>query len=458
MTTPPPPSPPSLNDRLFLALTALVVLAPLPLAANRPWSWSALSLAAALLTLVWVAARMTGRVKAGLELSRLAGPAALFLLACGWGWMQSWTVLPPSWAHPIWGEASAALGLDLAASVSGDPQRGGHALMRLLAYGLVFLLAAQLGRHARRASWGTKALAWAILAYGAQALLFHALDLDYVLWLPKWAYPGDATGTFVGRAAFGAFAGIGVLVCFALALRGVAATRPAFRPGERLERLLSRGVPWLMASFLLLVVLLASHSRGALLVTGLAALVLVVAATIGRLLRPRHAAVLIGLFAAGAAIGIVAFGEATLARMSGEGDMIGDRPNLLRLTWAAIADAPWGGHGLGAFEQTFLAYRDLGLPRPVSYEYAHNAWAETIMDLGWPMGLCLLAAILWVVAACARGLVVRRQDQIHPALALAVAGLLGAQALVDFTVQIPALAVIFAYLLGIGFAQSWPQR
>lgn len=451
-------SPLSVNDRLFLALTALVLLTPLPLAANRPWSWSALSLAAALLALAWAAARLTGRIQGGLELSRLTGPALLFLPALVWGWMQTWSILPDSWPHPVWAEASAALGHPLPATVSGDPERTSHAVMRLGAYGLVFVLAAQLGRHGRRARWGIRALAAAILLYGVHALLTHALELEYVLWLPKWAYLGDATGTFVGRAAFGAFAGVGVLACFALAVRGLGATLPAMRPGERVERLLSRGVPWLMAGFLLLLAVLASHSRGALLVTGVGTTTLVLAATIGRLLRPRHAAALFLLLAAGAAAGLLAYGDVTLSRMSGEGDMIGDRPNLLRLTWAAIADAPWSGHGLGAFEQTFLTYRDLGLPRPVIYDYAHNAWLETIMDLGWPVGLCLLASVLWVVAVCARGLVVRRQDQIHPALALAVASLLGAQAVVDFTVQIPALAVIFAYVLGIGFAQSWPQR
>lgn len=366
--------------------------------------------------------------------------------------------MPLSWTHPVWTETAAALSRPLGATISANPEMSGHAVMRLGAYGLIFVLATQLGRQRHRAAWGLKSVAVAVLVYGAYALFCQLIELDYILWMKKWAYQGDATGTFVGRAAFGAFAGIGVLACLALAIHRSAAQRPSIGTSERIERLLARTVPWLIASGFLWLAVLASHSRGAFLVTGAGCLALLIAATIGRLVRLRQTLalllVLIGL--AGAAV--LADGDITLARMSGEGDLTGDRPNLMRLTWIAIGDAPLTGHGLGTFTSAIMPYRDTSLPRPVLYNHAHNSWEEVIMDLGWPAGLCLLSAVIIPIAGCCAGLVRRRQDQIYPALAVAAATLLGLQAMIDFTVQIPALAALFAYLLGIGYSQSWSAK
>lgn len=445
----------SVNDRLFTALTALIVLAPLPLASNRPWAWSLLALAVALLTLAWVAARLKGRCRPGLPLRRLAVPAGLFAIAVAWGWVQMIPSPFPSLAHPAWAEAGRALGLDLPGRISAAPERTAHALIRLLAYALIFLLATQLGRPPHRAGAALRAVAWAALAYSAYALASHLLGLEYILWIPKWSYVGDATGVFVGRAAFGAYAGIGVLACLALAIRQSAAQRPVIGAGERLELLLARTVPWLVAAGVLWMAVFASHSRGAFLVTGLASVALVLAATAGRLLRLRHAVILLLLVTLLAGAVLLIEGAQTISRFTGGGDLTGDRPNLMRLAWSAIADAPLVGHGLGAFEFAINPYRDVSLPRPVIYDFAHNSWEEVIMDLGWPAGLCLLAAVVYPVLACCAGIRRRRQDQIHPVMAVATAILLGLQATVDFTVQIPALAALLAFVLGIGYAQSW---
>lgn len=447
----------SVNDRLFIGLTTLIVLAPLPLAANRAWSWSLLTLTSALLTLIWVVGRLRADCQPGLAWSKLMLPAGLFLLALAWGGLQTLPIMPLSWAHPVWAEASAILGHPLGATISANPEMSHQALMRLGAYGLIFVLATQLGRQRHRAAWGLKSVAVAVLIYGAYALFCQLIQLDYILWLKKWAYLGDATGTFVGRAAFGTFAGIGVLACLAQAIRRSASQRPTIGTSERVERLLARIVPWLTASAFLWLVVLASHSRGAFLATGAGCLVLLIGAAVGGLMRLRQTLFLMLVLIGSAGAAVLTDGEVTIARMSGENDLSGDRPNLMRLTWTAIADAPLTGHGIGAFANAILPYRDTSLPRPVLYNQAHNSWEEVIMDLGWPAGLCLLAAIILPVMGCCAGLLRRRQDQIYPALAVAVAVLLGLQALIDFTVQIPALAALFAYLLGIGYSQSWSR-
>ena len=77
------------------------------------------------------------------------------------------------------------------------------------------------------------------------------------------------------------------------------------------------------------------------------------------------------------------------------------------------------------------------------------------MDLGLPGAVVFYVAIVSVVAVCAAGLVRRRRDQIHPAVALAAVTLLGLHGLVDFSAQMPAVGATLALMLGVGYAQSW---
>ncbi|MBF0093582.1 MAG: O-antigen ligase family protein [Alphaproteobacteria bacterium] len=444
------------NDRVFMLLSVVVVLAPMPLGSNRPWSWSLLCLLVAVIGLAWTMLVWTGRSRPGLGPTRLWPVLLPFGAALAWGAVQTVPLASPAWGHPIWKDAADALGHPLDATISANPFVSRTALMRLLGYGLIFFLAAQLGRKRQRAESGLRIVALACLAYCSHALAMHYLGVERLLWLPKWAYIGDATGTFVGRGAFGGFAGLGVLACLASLIISMP-TRPT-RTSDRLERLFSRLIPWMTAVSVAFLAVLASHSRGALFATVAAVLVLLLCVTVAGLIRWRSAALFVfGLVLFGG-IAIAVTGEATLARMAGEGDFIGDRPNLYRLTLVAIGDAPWMGHGLGAFEHAFKPYRDPTLPRDVIYDYAHNVWLEVVMDLGWPAGMCLLAAPAIAVGQCAAGLVRRRQDHIYCALAMAAAALFGLQGVVDFTIQMPALAAIFSYLLGIGYSQSWPSR
>ncbi|HLO77587.1 MAG TPA: O-antigen ligase domain-containing protein, partial [Magnetospirillum sp.] len=200
----------SANDWLFRALLAVIVLAPLPLAANRPWAWSLLCLLVGALCLGWGWLALSGRARPGMDFKRLLPVAIPVVAALAWAFIQSLPFVPGPLAHPIWAEAAAALPPPAPLpTISPDPELTRVAIMRTLAYGAVFLLAAQLGRNRERARLGLRVLAWTVLAYCAYGLAMNVLEIERVLWLKKWAYVGDATGTFVSRNAFGSLAGVG---------------------------------------------------------------------------------------------------------------------------------------------------------------------------------------------------------------------------------------------------------
>lgn len=442
------------NGILFRLLIGLVILSPLPFAGHRPWAWSLLAVATGLLLTLWGWLWGSGRVRLPVGWPHLWPMLIPFALCLVWIFVQGVAWTPTSWHHPLWAEAGSPGG-----TITLDPAATLTALMRLLTYGGIFWLALQVGRDRNRARQGLKAVALIAILQAVYGLAVYFIGSDTILWFEKWAYIGDVTGTFVNRNAFGAYAGLGVLACLAIAA-GTMAHEQGQRLGARdkAELLLNRTAPYLVGLGLLGTALLLSHSRGAFLATAVAILTLLALFGIGRLVSTKLALGLtvVTLLIGGLAVAVS--GEATLARLADSTEIQGDRGQLYRLSLDAIAEAPLTGHGYGAFEQAFRLYRDTSLPRPVIYDFAHNIHLEALVDLGIPGAVLLYGAILLPLGFCLQGLLTRRRDKHYPALALAAAVLLAGHGVVDFSLQIPAIAVLFSYLLGVGVAQSWSRN
>ena len=60
-----------------------------------------------------------------------------------------------------------------------------------------------------------------------------------------------------------------------------------------------------------------------------------------------------------------------------------------------------------------------------------------------------------VAFRCVIGVYRRRRDIVYPALAIGCAAAAGAQALLDSTLQAPATSALLAFILGLGYSQSW---
>jgi O-antigen ligase len=415
------------------------------------------------LLITWGLAAMQGRVSVHLGPQRLWFVVFPFLAALGWAGLQTWAILPVGWHHPLWQEVDRVLGSGvgrplIAGSVSIDPEMTFNAILRLLTYGGVFLLAAQLGRNRDRARAGLLAVILAQLGYAVYGLGVHFSGTERILWFAKWAYIGDLTSTFVNRNAYAAYAGMGMVCCVGLftnALRHLSPRRG--RMFDMAETILIRAVPYLMAAMVIGVALLLSRSRAASVATGVALLVMIICALFAHLVRLRAAAVI--------ALAVLAIGFSSLllggegvAQRFGDGVTDRTREDIYRLGWAAIHDAPMTGHGFGAFEPAFRIYRDSSLTGDSIIDLAHNVHLEMVMDLGLLGAGLLYLSFAAILVVCAWGLRSRQRDQIYPVVALSCAVLIMAHGFVDFSAQMPAVAITLAFLLGIGYAQSWPSR
>ena len=70
----------------------------------------------------------------------------------------------------------------------------------------------------------------------------------------------------------------------------------------------------------------------------------------------------------------------------------------------------------------------------------------------------LLVGVVLLVLRCVKGAGTRQSNETMPCVAASVALLLGVHALVDFSLQMQAIAITFMALLGAGVAQSASSR
>jgi hypothetical protein len=152
-------------------------------------------------------------------------------------------------------------------------------------------------------------------------------------------------------------------------------------------------------------------------------------------------------------LGVVLGGASLLNRFGPAALDAPSRQLIAEVTLQAIMAAPLGGQGFGAFE----SYHTLatGLSAPGTVEEAGNDLLEPLADLGVPAGIAFLASPLLIVLQCAAGAANRRRDRMFPAIAVAATMCMGVHAVAGFSLQVPAISVAYAVLLGIGAIQSW---
>lgn len=389
--------------------------------------------------------------------------AGLFATVVVWILFQNATWTPSGWQHPIWQLASEALDLSVTGSISIDRDLTSFALLRLVTSASVFWLALQLCRDRLCATF----LLWSIVAIGA---VYAGVGLFAVAFMPGGVI-FDAiirshvvTSTFVNHSHYATFAGIGLLTAVGLILRLY--RRELSETGDLLRLKIAAligmtggkaAIPLALA-FLILAALLLSASRGGIGSTAFGLLVLFALIVRGNRRSGRHAAIAALVVVLLFAIVFIAFGDAFLARITGEGVGKGiyDEGRLLAqvVTIRSILSAPLLGYGYGTFEVAFPMFRDDSLSVWGFWDRLHNTYLEVFQGLGLVFGAMLIGSVVLLVWRCLKGAATRRRGATVPAIAASVSFLVGVHALVDFSLQIQAVTLTYMAVLGAGVAQS----
>ena len=450
----------NLQTLCFACLGVLLVLVPMPFGSNRLWASNLIGIWSALL-LVGVAllrARQSSFWPTGAPTRSLRIGLTLYLLVIGWGWLQTQSWVPSGLHHTVWQYVSTDSG-----SVSLSPERFAECAVRMLSYLAVFLTAFFVGRVGPTAKLLIKLLAIAGGIYALYGLWIQATGSASILIWPKTAYREFVTSTFINKNSYATYAGLGLLCCLALLWNSLKhapkqATKDASLATLRLQRFLRRDSFYVVLALMLVGALILTSSRAGIFSSMAGCLIFIILLAINRRWRWTQwlPALAITLFVL--SLLILFSGNFLLERL--DQDQLDAasaiRLNLYTSTLAAIADRPWLGHGLGSFTDAIRLYAEI--PTQRWFDHAHNDYLELALELGIPASLMLGCVLLIILAHCWRGALKRNHLEICPILALSATALVGLHGLFDFSLQIPAIAITYAALLGLGMAQSWSTR
>jgi O-antigen ligase len=399
-------------------------------------------------------------------IQQIKAPAVLFAAVVLWILIQNATWTPDWLHHPAWQMSADALERQIDGSISVNRDLTTLALLRLITAASVFWIAIQLCRDAWRAGfllWSIAAISCAYAAYGLFAL---GLTPGRILWFERHGIsPGVVTSTFINPNSFAAYAGMGFVAFCGLILRLyrhefiTVGGSIRFRIASFIEVTGQKGVVLLGGALVILVALLLSGSRAGIAATVLG-LIFLVALTLRlrkqQFAEQREAIIVIGALVVAATF--LVFGDIVAGKIAHEG--LGDESRMAIYTIAmrSILDAPLLGYGYGTFVDVFPMFRDQSVSTCCKWTMAHNTYLEVFQGLGLVFGSILLASIVALVLRCVKGATTRQMNQTLPCVAASVAFLLGVHSLVDFSLQMQAIAITFMALLGAGVAQSESSR
>lgn len=405
------------------------------------------------------------RASVRVNLRDIQVPMLLFCLVVCWVIIQTLPMTPTAWHHPYWNNLAITLGRETSSRITLDVNSSLTALMRLLSYAGVFWMSLQYCSSAARAQQVLSTICITGMAYATYGLFIYFTGSEMILWFHKWAYRPDLTSTFVNRNNYATYAGLGLLCGIGLVLQNILdefRSAIGFRwvAREIIETLLEQSGLLIVAIPVIGTALLLSHSRGGVgsFVVGLA--VLLLAPNISPYLRGRANMLRVNwsiaiVFAVMATALFSLSGEGVEARFFERSISEENRISYYRSTIRAIREFPLSGTGYGTFQKAFRSYKEPSISSNV--DKAHNTYLENAMELGLPAAVALVGAVAGLGTICLFGIRRRRRNVMYPIVGLAATALVGAHSLVDFSLQIPAIAVTYALIMGAACAQSWPS-
>ena len=336
-------------------------------------------------------------------------------------------------------------------------------LIRWIVYGLFFLGLLQTLKFRDR----IETLVIVLLVTGCFQALYGIAETfsghHQALWLPHKA-SRDVQGTYLNRNHFAGFMEMGIALATGYAGAFGAGCRVSSRKRsygrERLkDRVLRIFSGQHLRRFLILfsgvvmgVGLILSASRGGVLSAAFALLVLGLL-FYARKDHRRKGRIVLALFALTAVYALIAGIDYTVSRF--QAIDIGHEARLRYLdnTVQLFGDYAATGLGAGNFQHAFLKFHERGF-EGIIIDYAHNDWAQLLLETGIAGLLILLACLAWFLFRTGR-LWLQRQNSFSVCMGAAMYTAMAALAVhsfFDFNLHRPANVLLLAAVLAIGIA------
>lgn len=450
---------------ILFGLLLLIFISPLPLGSNRPLPWSVMSLSVGVLLFLWGCIAYFDPKLSRISLRKIWFIVIPFLLVMVWIPIQMF-VLDGTLSHPLWQMTEDILKVKTSPSITIDKYKTLESYMKFLCYGVVFLLSLQVSRSSSNAKILVNSVAIASIFYAIYGIYAFKAGDNKILWFDKIEYFGAVTSTFLNKNSYATYVGIGLITSLGLFLNLVISNKGVFTLKDKIIALINnfefKRVIFLAFVIVLLATLIMTYSRAGLICSAIAILVFICIFALSKPAREFRIIFYIVTFILLLIFGFYVFikGDQLSNRFSVIDEEIKNRSDIYAITINAIKSNPFVGTGLGTYENNFLIYKDarISLYLHKRVDHAHNTYLETMMEIGIPAFSLLFISIFSSLVICARGVLTRQRNTIYPAISVGVSILIWLHALFDFSVEMPAIAVTYAVILGAGLAQSYSTR
>jgi len=433
-----------LNSALSVVLMIFLGLAPIPLGSNRPVFWALTGITLATIALVYMILMVLKKYRLRQSAAQFLSLLLPFILLLAFIALQFFPL--GSWVSPI----NISIGDTIVSSstMSLTPGMSFLSLIQFASYGLLFFLLLQAAHNTERAHRMLITLFVIFVIYAAYALFALTQLGDPILFIEKWAYQGSATATFVNRNSFATFLSFGMIL-------GTVFTSTSLLPNCE-DAGHKKNLPVAMLYFLgfliIFAALVATQSRmgfAAGFVGSLVAFFLVFskAPNAKRWIWP---ALLFGIL--GTITLFFLYGGALLERIGSVETDLDVRLALYEQVMAMIANRPWTGYGAGSFELAFPLFHQLPVSPDVVWDKAHNTYLTLWVELGIIFGSIPILLVFFIGLKTFKIFRSTKIRWVHATISLGVITTASIHSLVDFSLEIQAVALLFVAFLAIGMA------
>lgn len=355
---------------------------------------------------------------------------------------------------PSWKSANDLLDLDVLPRISSraefPPLAAGHFLLFATSFINGFLVGTSKHSTAKLIQFAQYSiLLYAI--YGLAALIFTP---NMVLWVPKVAYHGSLTATFINHNTAATFVGTGAILWFCYAFSSLQSFRfSSIRSllltqsnEHRAFKIITRSSGALVCFFALLL----TGSRGGLICSCLGLLVAVILMISNKQKQRFWYVVASG----GVALAVVVAWLGRIGRIGSQGLLDDARWSVYGFCVDAIRRRPLLGSGVGTFADLFPSLRTDNFPSWGVWDYAHSTVLEVAVEMGIPVAAMIVIAGLLSLFILGRAAVKTKENRRLLAATTGIAVLGYLHSMIDFSLQIPGYLIVFAILLGCGLARA----
>ena len=454
---------------IFVSLCLVVFLLPLPFGGNEEWAIFGLELIVFSLGLVYFLSQLPSE-QSRQPSNRLTWPKPVLILLILFMLFSVFQVipLPLSWLKVIspstvaWRKTLVELNLAAESryqTISLSPWSSAYEMVKFTAYGIFAFLLSQVLDSKKKIKTFSAVLLAAGLFQALYGMSEHFGGTHRIFtWVNRY-YAGSAFGTFVNRDHYSAF--LEMIFPLSLGYFLVRANYFSLKSGlswrQRLaafgQENLQKSLLFILPPLIIGVGLVFSRCRSGIIIFLISFSLMMLILSLGRISGRRRtekklvrvvfslvllAAILIGI-------------NPVLERFTHEGFFDKSRLLYYRYTIDLIKDFPATGTGLGTYVKAINPY--LGKNFGVIIGHAHNDYLEVLAESGLIGGGLLILAGLWLLFF----LFQKWSSVRHPlGRGLGLGALMGILAiflhsLTDFSLRMPANAVLWVSLFVLGF-------